>query len=177
VLVNDSDVDGDTLAIISVSPTNGAASISGTNVVFTPATNFVGTATIGYRISDGNGGTSSALIIVNVTPLNDAPLAVNDSASTPMNQQVTIPVLVNDSDVDGDVLTITSATTTNGTVTISGTNLVFLPASNYFGAVTLTYVISDGSLSATALVSVQWASSIWRRWRTMTQSRRPKTHA
>jgi hypothetical protein len=66
-LANDSDVDGDTLSLTSVSPTNGTAVISGTNVVFTPATNFFGTATIGYSISDGNGGSASALITVIVT--------------------------------------------------------------------------------------------------------------
>jgi uncharacterized repeat protein (TIGR01451 family) len=60
-------VDGDPLIITSVSPTNGTALVAGTNVVFTPATNFVGTATIGYSISDGNGGTASALITVTVT--------------------------------------------------------------------------------------------------------------
>src|SRR5436190_4347690 len=74
-LVNDSDPDGDTLIITSVSPTNGTALISGTNVVFTPATNFNGTATIGYSISDGNGGTASALITVTVSGVNDPPVA------------------------------------------------------------------------------------------------------
>src|SRR6185436_12812980 len=100
-LVNDSDVDGDTLSIDSVSPTNGTASVSGTNVVFTPDTNFVGTATIGYTISDGNGGTASALITVNVSAANDPPIAVNDSTNTLEDVAVTIQALFNDSDVDG----------------------------------------------------------------------------
>jgi len=104
VLVNDSDPDGDVLAIISVSPTNGAANISGTNIVFMPTNNFTGTAFIGYTISDGFGGTDTALITINVT--NRPPVATNDSASTPKNVAVTIPVLVNDGDPDGDVLTI-----------------------------------------------------------------------
>src|SRR5207253_8449516 len=82
-LDNDSDLDGDILTITSVSPTNGTAVIvGGTNVVFTPATNFNGTATIGYSISDGNGGTASALITVTVSPANDAPVAVDDAANT-----------------------------------------------------------------------------------------------
>ena len=54
-----SDPDGDTLTIISVSPTNGIASISGTNVIYTPTNNFTGTATVGYTITDGFGGTNS----------------------------------------------------------------------------------------------------------------------
>src|SRR5204863_251125 len=89
-LVNDSDVDGDTLTIISVSPTNGAAVISGTNIVFTPNANFNGAATIGYMISDGNGGAASALITITVNAVNDAPVAQDDSTSTPEDTSVTI---------------------------------------------------------------------------------------
>src|SRR5207244_162575 len=83
-LVNDSDPDGDPLTITTVSPTNGTASIAGANVVFLPATNFNGTATIGYTISDGNGGSASALISVTVTAggPNDPPVAVNDDTKT-----------------------------------------------------------------------------------------------
>src|SRR5262249_12723845 len=105
-LANDSDPDGDPLSIVSVSPTNGLASIAGTNVLFTPATNFTGIATMGYTITDGDGGTNVALITINVT--NRPPIAVNDAISTPFNTPVTIPVLANDSDPDGDPLTIVS---------------------------------------------------------------------
>src|SRR6185436_6157147 len=132
-LVNDSDPDGDTLTITSVSPTNGTASIVGTNVVFTPATNFFGIATIGYTISDGNGESASALITVTVTSgNNDAPVALDDVATTVEDVPVSIPALVNDSDPDGDTLTITSVSPTNGTASIVGTNVVFTPATNFF---------------------------------------------
>src|SRR4029434_8909186 len=104
---------------------NGTASISGTNVVFTPATNFVGTATIGYSISDGNGGTASALITVAGSAVNDPPVAGNDSTNTVEDVSVTIKALLNDSDVDGNPLTITTVSPTNGTASISGANVVF----------------------------------------------------
>src|SRR5438093_1270356 len=110
------------------SPTNGTALISGTNVVFTLALNFNGTATIGYSISDGNGGTASALITVTVSGANDPPVAVNDFTNTVEDVSVTIQALVNDSDPDGDTLTITSVSPTNGTAVIAGTNVVFTPA-------------------------------------------------
>src|SRR5207244_1243798 len=128
-LVNDSDPDGDPLTITSVSPTNGTANISGPNVVFTPATNFNGTATIGYTISDGNAGSASALITVTVTAggPNDAPVAVNDFTNTVEDVAVTIQPLVNDSDPDGDPLTITSVSPTNGTASISGPNVLLTP--------------------------------------------------
>src|SRR5207247_316691 len=113
-LVNDSDVDGDPLTITSVSPTNGTAIIlpGSTNVLFTPATNFVGVATIGYSISDGQGGTASALITVTMSAAQDPPVAVNDSTNTVEDVSVTIRPLVNDSAVDGDPLTATSVSPT-----------------------------------------------------------------
>ena len=59
---------GGTLAVLSVTPTNGTAVIlGGTNVQFTPAANFVGTATIGYTITDNVGGTNATLITIVVT--------------------------------------------------------------------------------------------------------------
>ncbi len=142
VLVNDSDPEGDPLTIISVSPTNGTANIVGTNVVFMPATNFLGTAFVGYAITDGNGGTNSALITISVT--NRLPVTANDLADAPENVAVTIPVLVNDSDPDGDALTIISVNPTNGIASISGTNVVFAPATNFLGVATIGYVITDG---------------------------------
>jgi len=66
-LLNDSDPDGDTLRITSVRSTHGRATIVGrTNVLFRPTTNFVGTASITYRIGDGFGKSASAVITVNV---------------------------------------------------------------------------------------------------------------
>src|SRR5207253_80104 len=156
-LDNDSDLDGDSLTIISLSPTNGTAVIvGGTNVVFTPATNFNGTATIGYTISDGNGGTNSALITVTVSAVNDPTAAVDDAATTSAARRSSDRPLDNDSDVDGDSLTITSLSATNGTaVIVGGTNVVFTPATNFNGTATIGYSISDGNGgTASALITV-----------------------
>jgi len=76
-LVNDLPLTGGgILSLLSVSPTNGTAIISGTNVLFTPTVNFTGTATIGYTITDNIGGTNSGLITVQVT---NAPSAADVS--------------------------------------------------------------------------------------------------
>src|SRR5581483_8236040 len=136
-LANDSDPDSDSLTIVSVNPTNGTASIVGSNVLFTPATNFLGSATVGYTITDSFGGTNSALITINVT--NRPPTAADDSASTAKNVPVTIPVLGNDTDPDGDPLSIVSVNPTNGTANIVGTNVVFTPATNFTGTATIGY--------------------------------------
>src|SRR5207244_3421649 len=113
-------------------------------------------ATIGYSISDGNGGTASALITVTVSPANDPPVAVDDAANTAEDLPVTISPLDNDSDVDGDSLTITSVSATNGTaVIVGGTNVLFTPAANFNGTATIGYSISDGNGgTASALITV-----------------------
>jgi hypothetical protein len=84
-LVNDVVVTpGGSLTIIGVVPTNGTAVIvGGTNVLFTPSTNFTGTATIGYTIIDNVGGTNSSVITVSVT--NRPPVANPDSYSVSEN--------------------------------------------------------------------------------------------
>src|SRR5439155_25848553 len=90
---NASDADGDPLTIIGASTTNGTVNVlGGTNLVFTPATNFNGTATAQYTISDGMGGTASANVVVTVTPVNDAPVANNQSVTTPEETPKTIIV-------------------------------------------------------------------------------------
>src|SRR5207248_2501926 len=98
VLANDSDVDGDTLTITGASPTNGVVSIVGTNLLFTPASNYVGIATVQYTISDGMGGTASANVVVTVTPVNDAPVANNQSVTTPEDTPKSITVTGSDVD-------------------------------------------------------------------------------
>ncbi len=144
VLENDSDPNGDTLTIVGVSFTNGTAVISGTNVIYTPDTNFTGYVTVGYTISDGNGGTNSAIITVAVGVVNQPPVAMNDSTNVVEDASVTIDVLANDSDPNGDALTIVSFVSTNGSVINTGTNLVFTPAPDFNGTVTILYTISDG---------------------------------
>ena len=134
---------GGTLAIIGVSPTNGTAVISGTNVIFTPANNFTGTATIGYTISDNVGGTNGSLITVTVT--NIPPLANPDSYAVSENSTNTFSPLANDVvRTPGGNLSLVSVSATNGTATISGTNVIYSPANNFTGTATISYTITDG---------------------------------
>ncbi|MEJ5992776.1 Ig-like domain-containing protein, partial [Ramlibacter sp. PS3R-8] len=73
---NDIDPDGDTLTVTAVgNPVGGTVVIVGGNAVFTPDPNFTGAATFEYTVSDGNGGTDTATVTVNVTATNDAPTA------------------------------------------------------------------------------------------------------
>ena len=134
---------GGGLTIIAVNPTNGTASISGTNIIFTPAVNFIGTAFIGYTITDNVGGTNSSIITITVT--NFPPLANPDFYSIGENSGTnTLSPLTNDLvRTPGGSLTIISVSPTNGTATISGTNVLFAPATNFLGAATIGYTIID----------------------------------
>jgi large repetitive protein len=157
VLGNDSDPDGDPLTVTAASAPNGTVIINPDGTLrYVPNANFNGTDIITYMISDGNGGTSTAAVTITVTPVNDAPVAAGDNSTTNEDQPVTIGVLGNDSDVDGDPLTVTAASSPNGTVTINpdGT-ITFTPNPNFNGPTTITYTISDGNGgTATATVNV-----------------------
>lgn len=152
-LTNDSDVDGEPLLLITVITTNGVATLVGTNVVYTPSTNFFGTNVLTYSATDGT-VTNSATITVVVTAVNDAPVLVNDAITVSEDSTTNIPALANDSDVDGDVLVLISVSTTNGTATLTGTNVVYTPALNFHGTNVLTYQASDGAVTNSATITV-----------------------
>jgi uncharacterized repeat protein (TIGR01451 family) len=157
VLGNDSDPDGDPLTITGVSPTNGTAGIVGTNVVFTPAAGFFGTATIGYTISDGNGGTAGALISVSVT--NRPPMANGQGVTTV--QGAPKAIVLTGSDPDGDPLTFAIVgAPANGTLSLLNTNtgtVTYTPNLSFAGTDSFTFTVNDGttnSLPATVTVSL-----------------------
>ena len=78
-------------------------------VTYTPAANYFGPDSFTYTISDGRGGTASATVSITVSPVNDAPVANDDSATTTQDTAGTVAVLANDSDPDSDPLTVTGA--------------------------------------------------------------------
>ncbi|MQE92770.1 tandem-95 repeat protein, partial [Vibrio parahaemolyticus] len=157
VLVNDSDVEGDALSIqsASVPSEQGSVDIVDGKLVFTPAENFNGEATITYIVTDGD-LTDEAKVSVTVTPVNDSPVAVDDTVSTQEDTAVTIDVLPNDTDVDGDKLSIESASVPKeqGTVEVVDGKLVFTPAENFNGHAEITYTVTDGQLTDEAKVTV-----------------------
>ncbi len=157
VLVNDSDVEGDALSIqsASVPSEQGSVDIVDGKLVFTPAENFNGEATITYIVTDGD-LTDEAKVTVTVTPVNDSPVAVDDTTSIQEDTAVTIDVMPNDTDVDGDTLSIQSASVPSdqGTVEIVDGKLVFTPAENFNGDAEVTYTVTDGQLTDEAKVTV-----------------------
>ncbi|WP_299282093.1 tandem-95 repeat protein [uncultured Tateyamaria sp.] len=160
VVGNDTDDDGDELTVISatVPADQGTVEIVDNELLFKPAENFNGEATITYTISDGNGGTDTANAVVDVTPVNDDPVANDDTATVEEDGSVTIPVLDNDTDVDGDPLRVTDATSPDGEVTINDDGTItFEPNENFNGPTTITYTVTDdqgGEDTATVDVNV-----------------------
>ncbi|MBC7908717.1 MAG: cadherin-like domain-containing protein [Rhodospirillaceae bacterium] len=162
LLGNDSDLDGDTLSITSVgNAVGGTVAIMGGNVVFTPTANFNGAASFTYSVSDGFGGTATATASVAVSAVNDGPVAVGDSLTTVEDTALVIApatLLANDSDLDGDTLSIASVgNAVGGTVAIVGGNVVFTPTANFNGAASFSYTVTDGfggTATATASVAV-----------------------
>lgn len=147
-----------------------AANASGV-VTFTPALNFSGQVAATYTVEDNLGASSNAATItITVTPVNDAPVAVNDNISVPEDTELVIKVLDNDSDVDGTLdpasvdlvpSTVTIDRTVNnasGTFTANPTSgeVVFQPTANFNGTVTITYSVADnsGARSASATIAI-----------------------
>ncbi|NDW46709.1 Ig-like domain-containing protein, partial [Ruegeria sp. PrR005] len=109
-------------------------------------------------VSDGEGGTDEGTLTLTVASVNDAPVANSNYAITDQNAQVTFDVVANDTDVDGDELTLASVgNAANGSVSFSGTSVTYTPNADFYGVDTFTYTISDGqggSDTATAVVVV-----------------------
>ncbi|WP_140343239.1 tandem-95 repeat protein, partial [Vibrio parahaemolyticus] len=137
-------------------PKNGTIIVNNDGTVtYTPDDNYVGKDTFTYVVTSG-GVSESTTVEVNVTPVNDAPVAKDDIATTQEDTAVTIDVLPNDSDVDGDKLSIQSATVpeAQGKVEIVDGKLVFTPAENFNGHAEITYTVTDGQLTDEAKVTV-----------------------
>lgn len=150
VLANDSDPEGDALSVVSVTqPANGTVSFAKTAVTYKPSSGFVGTNTFTYTISDTFGAKSTATVTVNVTAapvsiVNRSPLAMSDTAKVVVGNTITIPVLSNDSDPDGDALTVTTLKQgSRGFATTNGKEVIY-KAGNRTGNDTISYTISDG---------------------------------
>ena len=159
VLTNDSDPDGDTLTVAGVSePAHGTAVLTETGAVrYTPEPNFNGTDGFTYVVGDGSGLTAQAAVDVTVRPVNDPPEAVDDAAETAEDTPVNIAVLDNDSDPDGDPLTVAEVSApAHGTAVLTEAGTVqYAPEPDYHGPDRFTYVVSSGSgLTARAAVEV-----------------------
>src|SRR5262249_24363675 len=109
---------GLTYAIVAP-PAHGTLTGMAPNVTYTPAPNYNGPDGFTFKANDGTVDSNVATVSITVAPVNDPPVAGNDTATTKKNTAVTINVLANDSDVDADALTVASVTqSANGTAAL-----------------------------------------------------------
>jgi VCBS repeat-containing protein len=188
VLANDVDPDGDALTIVEPTPVSeGTLELDpdgdpltvtlGTDVAngvldlqpdgsftYTPDLDFFGNDTFTYTASDGELSSAPATVTITVTPVNDAPVAVDDAYATAFETELVVPapgVLENDTDPDGDTLTVTLDTdVANGTLNLQPDgSFTYTPDAAFSGEDTFTYTASDGVLSsAPATVTITVAA-------------------
>ena len=159
VLANDSDGDGDPLSVsIATGPAHGTATVNPQGaIVYTPAANFSGSDSFTYTANDGVAASAAATVAITVNAVNDAPVAVDDAATTAEDTAATVDVLANDSDGDGDPLSVSIATgPAHGTATVNPQGaIVYTPAANFSGSDSFTYTANDGvAASAAATVAI-----------------------
>jgi len=149
------DFDGDVLEYVIVDqPAHGTVTLVGNVATYTPALNYYGTDSFTYKANDGAVDSNMAVVTITVTPVNDAPVAVEDAYTTDEDEVLTVAladgVLANDTDVDGDALTaILVNDVSNGILVLAGDgSFVYTPETDFFGTDSFTYKASDGTLES-----------------------------
>ncbi|MBN2473527.1 MAG: tandem-95 repeat protein [Pirellulales bacterium] len=167
VLANDTDDEGDTLtAVVATQPAHGTLTFqTDGSFLYVPDDDFFGTDAFTYVASDGTEDSDPATVTITVDAANDLPVTAPDTYD--VNEDTTLVVdaveglLANDSDVEGDSLSVVVVDQpANGTLThnLDG-SFTYVPRANFFGTDTFTYRASDGvGFSPTTTVTVEVAS-------------------
>lgn len=157
---NDADGDNLTWSLSTPSAAHGTASIAGSTLTYTPAANFNGQDVVGVSVSDGKGGTAATTVTITISPVNDAPVASNVSATAPRNTSTQIDLVGSDAE-DTDLVFTVATQPAHGSVTVSGRTATYTPTTGYTGADSFTYTVRDtaGATSAPATVSITVTAS------------------
>ena len=144
VILTGGDLDGDPLTFTVVAgPSHGQLTGTAPSLTYTPASNFKGTDHFTFTTADGTTGSNVATVTVTVTPVDDPPVANDQSRTTPEDTPITLTLTANEP--DGDPLTFTVVTgPAHGSLTGTAPNLVYTPAANYHGPDTVVFRANDG---------------------------------
>ncbi|MGF1727508.1 tandem-95 repeat protein, partial [Photobacterium nomapromontoriensis] len=165
LLLNDTDADGDRLTITDVDATedtHGTVHLDDDgNVVFTPDPDYNGPASFTYTVSDGNGSTDTATVSVDVTPVDDEPIAPSLSFNVDEDQVLVIDpayILKQASDADGDTLSLDDLSLkqpANGQLQLQQDGMYHLiTPPDFNGLIELNYTVSDGNDSVDGAMKV-----------------------
>ncbi len=160
LLAGVTDVDGPALSITALTIASGAGTLvdNGNGTWnYTPALNDDTAVSFNYTASDGALSASSTASL-DITPVNDAPVAVNDVLPAAANTPLIVAASVlagNDTDVEGNALTVIAVgNAVNGTVSLAAGVVTFTPTASFIGAATFEYTVSDGALTDVGVVTV-----------------------
>ncbi len=149
ITLRGNDADGDALSYaIYQSPAHGVLTLSGATAIYTPESNYHGTDSFAFTVSDGGAISSPATVALTIVSVNDAPVAATGlEASGPKNSA--IEVALSGSDVDGDSLIYAvDAQPSHGSVVLAGATATYTPDADYQGPDSFDFTVSDGSLSS-----------------------------
>ncbi len=163
VLNNDTDPENDTLtAAVVMQPSHGTLTLNADgSFSYTPEADYAGDDAFSYKASDGLNESVETTVVITIAPVNDAPVTADDAYSVPTNGTLTVDaatgVRANDTDADGDSLTVTVASgPSNGQLTLNADgSFTYTPNTDFHGTDTFNYTVNDGTVdSAAATVTI-----------------------
>ncbi len=149
------DVDGDVLSFaVTRAPAHGTLSGSAASRIYTPAENYHGTDSLGYRSNDGVLDSSESTITFTIAPVNDAPVALPGAVTLASNAATDF--VLSATDADGDALNYAVVLAPlHGALTGEPPHLTYWPATGFSGTDGLTFIASDGVTTATASITFE----------------------
>jgi hypothetical protein len=136
IVLRGADGDGDTLTITTTAPGHGVYA----GGLYTPAANYHGPDSFAYTADDGEGGTATATVSITVRPVNDPPVATDQSIA--LDEDTSVPITFSATDADGDTLSFAAASAPQHG---SWDGTTYTPAPNYYGPDSFDFLASDGS--------------------------------
>ena len=168
-----SDVDNPVLTYTLVTgPQHGALTFNQDgSYLYTPVANYNGPDSFTFLADDGQLTSNTATVSLTVTPVNDPPVVNPDTATVTSGGILSIPVaslLANDTDVDGDLLTVTAVAmgaNPHGVVQLVNGVITYTPNAGYTGTDSFTYSVTDGHIASpvtgTVTVTVTTATATY----------------
>ncbi len=159
IVLTGSDPDGDSLTFtIVATPTNGILGGVAPNLTYTPTANYNGQDSFTFVVNDGQVSSDPATVDIDVTPVNDAPVADPQSVTT--RQYMPVAITLSGSDVEGHLLVyIVITPPEHGTLSGTAQNLIYTPTPGYAGVDSFSFVVNDGeldSLAATVSITINY---------------------